>query len=523
MRILYLGLLLLLPAPAAARAVVCDVREAGAVGDGRALDTAAIQRAVDRCAAAGGGTVLLPPGRYRSGTVLLRSHIVLKLEAGAVLAGSRDVADYKSGAEVGQGTTLGVDVIGEGMRAGLLVARDVEDVSIVGPGVIDGEGTSFLSAEPHVAADFDPATTRNPAGSAAAVRDVSYGPLEVKPGGRPGVLILFFHAKDMTVRDITLADSPNWTLVMQDVERLDVSGFSIRNNPLIPNNDGVDCNKCRDAHFSGGSVHAGDDDFAISESEDVTVSDVSMSSRSAAIRLESTQRAAFTNLTIDSNRGIALFASARLTRPTDGVVFSNIVLRTRLIPGHWWGKGEPIYASVQPCPATGCAGGLHNITLSDIDAEAEAGAVIAGTPGLPITGLTLHNVRLRMRAPDPRFAEQVGGNFDRRWTAATPAEGIVRHDIPAIFCGNVERMTLRDVEVDWMGPQPTYTTEAVACERFDDLVIDGLAERGVPPPRASLIALSDGRDARIERHRPVAGRPALRRAGVTGLREERGR
>ena len=512
-RSLALGLVLwfgLLSTGALAAPRVCDIAAYGAKGDGTTINSIAIQLAIDACAAAGGGTVVVPGGRFRSGTILLKSHIVLKLEPNAVLIGSRDVADYLPGSAIGQGTTLGVDVFGEGKRAGLIVARNVADVSIVGPGIIDGSGDSFISVDPHIANDFVAAATRNPAGSAAAVRDTSYGPLEVKPTGRPGVLVLFFHATDVRVQGVTMANSPNWTLVMQDVTRGYFTQFSIVNSPLIPNNDGVDCNRCRDVHFSDATIHAGDDDFAISEGEDITINNVSMSSRSAAIRVEATQRAAFTNLTIDSNRGLALFASTQLTRPTDGVVFSNIVMRTHLIPGHWWGKAEPIYASVQRCPAKACEGGIRNVTLSNIDADAEAGAVIVGAAGLPIDGLTLSNVRIRMHAPDPRFAEQVGGNFDRRWTAPTPAEGIVKHDIPAIFLGDTKRTTLRDVEIDWLGAQPGYTTEAVHAERYDDLVIDGLAERGTPPPRGSSIALNHGIGERIERHRPAAGRPAIR-------------
>ena len=483
----------------AATAATCDVRTFGARGDGVANDTRAVQAAVDACAAAGGGTVVLPPGRYRSGTVALASHIVLELDAGATLIGSRSLADYRSAAAVGLGTTLGVDVAGEGDRAGLLVARNVTNVSIVGPGTIDGDGDAFMTQAPHVAHDFEARATRNPAGSEAAVHDPAFGPLEPADGGhgRPGVLVLFFHATGVTVRGVTFANSPNWTLVLQDVTRATIDGFHIVNSPLIPNNDGIDCNRCRDVHIANGDIRAGDDDIAVSESEDITVANLSLASRSAAIRVESTQRAAFTNLTIDSNRGLALFASARLDRPTDGVVFANIVIRTRLIPGHWWGKGEPVYIAVQRCPGP-CASGIRNVSLRGIDADAEAGIVIAGAPGRPVTGLTLSDVRLRMHAPEPATAARIGGNFDRRWTAATPAEGIVAHDIPALYCGDVARLTLRDVAVEWLGRQPGYATAAVACERFTDVTVDGLREHGDAPPGARLTFV-DGARLRLAR------------------------
>ena len=73
-----------------------DVRTFGAVGDGVAKDTAALQGALDACGALGGGTVVVPPGTYLTGTLWLRSHVNLRLEHGAVLKGSPDLADYNA-------------------------------------------------------------------------------------------------------------------------------------------------------------------------------------------------------------------------------------------------------------------------------------------------------------------------------------------------------------------------------------------------------------------------------------------
>ena len=71
-----------------------NVRDFGAVGDQQALDTKAIQAAIDACAAQGGGTVVVPAGGYVTGSLFLRSQITLYLDAGATLLGSEDPADY---------------------------------------------------------------------------------------------------------------------------------------------------------------------------------------------------------------------------------------------------------------------------------------------------------------------------------------------------------------------------------------------------------------------------------------------
>jgi hypothetical protein len=210
-----------------------------------------------------------------------------------------------------------------------------------------------------------------------------------------------------------------------------------------------------------------------------------MYSRSAAVRLESTQRAVLDNLTIESNRGLAIFASRQISRPTDGVIFSNIVMRTRLMPGHWWGKAEPIYISTQRCERT-CTGGVRNVVFSDIEADAEAGVTISGVAGQEVTNVLMRNVRLRMIPPPASLASAIGGNFDRRWTASAPAEGIVKHDIPAIYCEFTRGLQLRDVDIQWVEGMPAYSTGALGCEHSQGLILDGVSELGRPPSGKAL-------------------------------------
>ena len=478
----------LLSAHAASATALCDVHDFGTKGDGKIMETRAIQAAIDSCARAG-GTVYFGPGRYVSGTLLLKSHVTLKLDRGAVLAGSHDIADYLPGSQFGLARNYGTNIAGEGTLAGLIVAKDVTDVGIEGPGIIDGESDAFMSSTIHAPKDYAPEAVRHPEAFEAAMHDPAYGPFEPVASGRPGVLILFFHATDVRLNGFNLRNAPNWTLVLQDAQRVNISDFSIINNPLMPNNDGIDCMACRDAHIANGTIRTGDDDIVLVNGEDITVSGVSMYSRSAAVRLESTQRAVLNNLTIDSNRGLAIFASREISRPTDGVLFSNIVMRTHLMPGHWWGKAEPIYISVQPCEGP-CGPRVRNVTFSDIEIDAEAGVMLGGVAGSPLENVALRDIRLRMMAPDAKLAEAIGGNFDSRWTAASPAMGIVKHDVPAIWCTSVKDLTLRDVEVDWGAGAPAYSNAAVGCDGYDGVRIDGLVETGATPKGTPLQLLN---------------------------------
>ena len=97
---------------------VFDVRTFGAKGDGVTLDTVALSNAIAACVKQGGGTVYFAPGRYVIGTVQLYSHIHLLLESGAVLVGSHDIHDYLPSPPFGFARNYGVDITGEGQRAG---------------------------------------------------------------------------------------------------------------------------------------------------------------------------------------------------------------------------------------------------------------------------------------------------------------------------------------------------------------------------------------------------------------------
>jgi hypothetical protein len=487
---------------------VCDVRGFGAKGDGVTLDTAAVSAAIAACVKQGGGTVYFAPGHYVIGTVQLYSHIHLLLESGAALIGSHDIHDYLPSPPFGFARHYGVDITGEGTLLGMLIAKNAEDVSIEGQGEIDGEGDAFMKLQTaHGGGDYEEQSLRNPEKFRAAMSTVEYGPVE--PDNRPGTMIVFFHCSNVRLHGITLRSSPNWTLHLQDVEGAAISDIQILNNPRVPNNDGIDCLKCRHVRISNCTIDTGDDGFAFFGSEHVNVSNCSIASRSAAIRLESTKLSTFTGLSMDTNRGIAVFANGYVdqeNQPTEDVTFSDIVIRTRLIPGDWWGKAEPIYIAVQPCaPGIACGVRVRNVVFNNITAEAESGALLWGAEGAPITGIELNGVRLHMIAPRPDFSESVGGNLDLRWTALTPRDGVVKSDIPAFYAKHVSGLRLRDVQVDWADSMPDYFSDGLRIENFLDLTIDSYAGRQAQAAAGAAISLQNGAGVSIANSRATPG------------------
>ena len=277
----------------------------------------------------------------------------------------------------------------------------------------------------------------------------------------------------------------------------------------MPNNDGIDCMQCRHVRISNCNIDTGDDGFAIVGSEHVNVSNCSISSRSAAIRLESTKLSTFTGLTMDTNRGIAVFGDSFVgqeNRSTEDVTFSDIVIRTRLIPGGWWGKAEPIYIAVQPCaPGIACGVRVRNVVFNNITAEAENGVLLWGGEGTPITGVEMNGVRLHMISPNLALSESVGGNLDLRWTALTPRDAIFKSDIPAFYAKKVNGLRLRDVQVDWAGSMPGYFSDGLRIEDFNDLTIDSFAGLQAQTATGAAIYLKNGSGVSITNSRAMPG------------------
>lgn len=487
-----------------------NVLDCGAVGDGTTLNTAALQKAIDACVQQKGGTVLVPAGIFRTGPIRLQSHVTLHLEAGAVLRGSETVADYRVGGRVRP----------------LVSAQDAVNVTICGRGTIDGRGTSFMNPDQArtSAGDFEPRFTRQGEEFLSPKFGTADGPVTFRP--RPNRLVAFYGCRDVRICDVTLADAPIWTVHLGDCERVDVSGVKVANNPSIPNNDGIHCTTCRSVHISNCDFVCGDDAICITSveskpggvCENVTVSNCTMSSRSAGVRVgygpNPIRNCVFQNLVIhNSNRGLALFV--RQEGSIENVLFDNIVIQTRLHTGHWWGKGEPIHLSVVPERKSNAnLGRIRNVIFSNVVAESESGVVMwAHEPG-QIEDVTFNQVRLRLRKSP--LAQSYGGNIDLR-PAFDPQWAIFKHDLAGVYCHGVDGLTLHQLDVRWDADMPEYYTNTLWLEQTNRVAIDGFTSRqpGSGDSRAAIL-LDTVRGVVVRNSQAIEGTTTfLRHHGVT--------
>jgi hypothetical protein len=225
-----------------------SVRDYGAAGNGKTLDTPAINKAIEACAAAGGGQVLLPPGKFLSGTVHLKSHVTLFLEAGAVLIGTPDLSQYQYPAipefmpEAKWGKWHRALILGEGL----------EDIAIAGQGVIDGNKV------------FDPTGEEHMRGPHAFV---------------------FVNCRKITVRDVSFEDAANYAVLFEASSQV-----GIRNVKFTGGWDGVHFrgapdHPCRDVSIIGCQFFTGDDSIAGRYWDNTLISDCIVNSSCNGIRL----------------------------------------------------------------------------------------------------------------------------------------------------------------------------------------------------------------------------------------------
>lgn len=242
------GLMIGVQMAVASTAGVYDIRDYGATGDGATLDTSAIQKAVEACAAAGGGQVHFPPGRYLSGTVHLKSRVTLFFEAGARLVGTTSLDEYQHPTPP---AFLPEAKWGKWHRA-LILGDGLEDIAIAGQGVIDGNKV------------FDPTGEERMRGPHTFV---------------------FVNCRRVSVRDVSFVDSANYAIFFQVSDEVDIrnvtftggwDGVHFRGGPGRP---------CRDVSIVGCRFFTGDDSIAGRYWENTLISECIVNSSCNGVRL----------------------------------------------------------------------------------------------------------------------------------------------------------------------------------------------------------------------------------------------
>jgi len=428
------------PAGPAAASSGFDVRRFGAVGDGRTLDTAAINRAIRAAGAAGGGTVVFSAGDYLSHSIRLCSHLTLRLDAGArLIAADPPPPGAPGGYDAPEDAPPNIyqDFGHSRFRNSLIWGENLTHVTICGAGVIFGRGLSRgngrvalpvgeVAPQPpgHLPDVLEADGPVAPCPGVGAPGPFGYPhPLDVLPAGVGNKAVALRGCRNVTVRDLTILHGGHFAILAAACDHVTVDHVFIDTN-----RDGIDIDACANVRISNCSVNSPwDDGICIKAScgfggvrpvENVTVADCYVSgfeegtlydgTRSRAIRhrggpigrikLGTEASGGFRNIAIsncvfDFCRGLAI-------EQVDGadlvdVAVTNLVMREVM--------NAPIFIRLGGRlrgPGVRTPGRVARLAISNVvahDVTPDHGIFIAGLPGHPVTDLRLEGIQLHSR------------------------------------------------------------------------------------------------------------------------------
>jgi len=244
-----------------------NIKDFGAIGDGIALNTIAVQRAIDHSSESAGGVVRIPAGRYVIGTVQIKSNVTLSLDHGAQLLGSQDMKDYP---------TDKLRPAREGNSECLLYAEDATNIRFEGLGVIDGRGSREAF------------------------------PRRSGPGGRDNRprLIRFENCSQLTFSGLTYKNPAFWGIHLVDCKDVHITGVTLQMRDNNSNNDGFDLDGCENVLLENSEIHSHDDAICLKSSlnpcRNIVVRNCNVSSVTAALKFGTSSSGGFINVSVSN-------------------------------------------------------------------------------------------------------------------------------------------------------------------------------------------------------------------------------
>ena len=466
-----------------------NVRSFAAEGDGKTIDTAAIQSAIDAAAKAGGGTVVFPAGTYLSFSLRLQSRITLEFGPGSVLlAATPDFSSARNRYDAPEPQPQDIvpyqDYGHNHWHNSLIWGENLDGVSIHGDGLLWGRGLQKGD-----------------------------GPAEEKPGAGNKIIALK-NCRNVLIRDLALLDAGHFGILASGVDNLTIDNLRIDTR-----RDGIDIDSCRNVHIANCTVNAPWDDAIVLKSsyslgqlrptEQVTIVgctvtgsyqlgtllDATFVPFPAVVRQDSPSFVGRIKIGTETNGDIrnvvvsdCIFEGCHgiAVESEDGahvedVRFSNITMRNLIGPPFFLRLGSRLRG-----PAGTVVGSVQRIAFDSIDcwnATSTDCSILSGVPGHPIRDVSFRNIQIVHQGGGVlrrgEIPEEAAAYPDPQMFGPTPAQGFyVRH---------VEGLRMDAVQIRSTAPDPRplfvlddvrdaaiYKVDADPGARFEGRAIRGI-------------------------------------------------
>lgn len=393
-----------------------EVKQFGAKGDGRTIDTKAIQAAIDSAFNQNGGVVIFSPGKYKTGTLTLKSNIELHLMPGATIIGSENIADYYPVQQQYESRTKELYA-----KYFLIYAENQQNISITGSGTIDGNGLKNFQ--------------------------------QVRPQNERPFLIRLVKCKAVMLKDVQLLEAANWTLHLLACTDVHVQAVTIVTT-AEGNRDGIDIDACHKVTISDCHISTTDDAIVLKSTsdevcDDVAISNCILSSKGSTIKTGTESNGGFRNIVVNNCviRNVPDHTGVELMT-VDGGVMENILIQNIVM----YDVATPFFIRIglraRPFKSRQYAhqiGNASGISLNNISVHnARLPSSIIGVSNKKITGVSVTNYTVNYSTAQTAIPFNKVPALEFEYPAANMFTNLPAF---AMYCRDVDGLYLQDIKI----------------------------------------------------------------------------
>lgn len=405
-----------------------NIKDYGAIGDGLAMNTVSIQKAIDEAAKNGGGNVLFPPGRFLTGVIELKSGVTIHLAEGAALLATARRIDY--GAED---------------ASALIVATNQHNIGITGKGTIDGQANELLK---DIYVMLNAGTLKD----SEWKTENPWHQVRPEERNRPKI-IEFKNCDSIAIRGVFIKDGLCWVQNYQNCSNLVVDSIHVESNTFW-NNDGIDLVDCKNVRLTHSFFNADDDGICLKSEdrdrrcENIYIADCRIRSSASGLKFGTASRGGFKNIRVRNITVFDTYRSAIALEAVDGGVLEDVDIRNVVATN----TGNALFIRLGHRNKDSVISKVRRIHISNVKAAIPSGK--------PDKGYSMEGPLLRY--PHNVFPSSIAG------LAANPVEEVVLDSIEIVYEGGASKDSAF-VSVDSLHTIPENPTAYPEFSMFGEL------------------------------------------------------